>query len=496
MVIVAGIMLSLFMASMEGTVIATAMPTIVAQLGGLSIYSWAFSAYMLTSTTTVPVYGKLSDIYGRRIVYTVSMIIFLIGSVLCGLSQSMEQLVIFRALQGIGAGGVLPLVFIIIGDLFSFEQRAKMQGFFSGVWGVSSIVGPLLGGFLVDQISWHWVFYVNLLPGLIAMILVWFAWQEHHVRKESVQIDYAGAALLIISVVVLLLGLSDLGSPMGLLLIAVAVALFVVLYVVERRAADPVLPLELFRDRLFATATAHGVFSGWAMFGSLSFVPLFVQTVMGASATEAGSTLTPMMLGWVLASIVGGRLLLRMSYRTLAVFGMVLLTLGAFLVSQAGSDTTRAVIMVYLSLMGIGMGLSIPSFLIAVQSAVGRRQLGTATSTLQFSRSIGGTLGVSVMGTYLATRLATGLTALGMDPASVDLNSLMDTTGGASAALNGPLREAMATAIEGVFVLAFVAAALALVATTFSPTGRINRTDAPTQPGDKTVPAPVVAPEL
>ncbi len=484
-VVVAGIMLSLFMASMEATVIATAMPTIVSQLGGLEIYSWAFSAYMLTSTCTVPVYGKLSDIYGRRIIYAIAMALFLIGSVLCGLSQSMEQLIFFRALQGIGAGGVMPLAFIIIGDLFSFEQRARMQGFFAGVWGVSSIVGPVLGGFLVDQASWHWVFYVNVIPGIIAFALVWIGWRDKLGHKEDVVIDYAGAVLLMAAVVLLLLGLSDLSSPLGMGLVAVAVVLFILLWVVERRAVDPVLPLALFRDRLFVTAALHGTLAGWAMFGSLSFVPLFVQTVMGTSATEAGTTITPMMLGWVLASVVGGRLLLRIGYRTIALAGMVLLTLGAFLVSQSGTDATRLEVMVYLTMMGIGMGLSVPSFLIAVQSSVPRRQLGTATSTLQFCRSIGGTLGVSVMGAYLTLRLTNALIAAGLDPNAVSLNSLMESAEGAAVTLTGPMRDAMAIAIEGVFVLAFIAAALGLIATAFAPAGRIGQLGGQPSEGDE-----------
>ena len=393
LVVVAGIMLSIFMASMEATVIATAMPTIVSQLGGFEIYSWAFSAYMLTSTCTVPVYGKLSDIYGRRIIFAVAMALFLIGSVLCGMSQSMEQLVFFRALQGVGAGGVLPLSFIMIGDIFDFEQRARMQGFFSGVWGVSSIIGPLLGGFLVDQVSWQWVFYVNVIPGIVAFFLIWFGFKDQITRKEGVAIDYAGAALLMASVVLLLLGLNELGTSFGWWLVVGSILLLIVLWFVERRAVDPVIPLKLYRDRLFVTATLHGMFAGWAMFGSLSFVPLFIQSVMGTTATEAGSTMTPMLLGWVLASMVGGRLLLRIGYRTVALTGMVLLTLGAFLVSQSGTDATRMEVMIYLTMMGIGMGLSVPAFLIAVQSSVEKRTLGTATSMLQFSRSIGGTLG-------------------------------------------------------------------------------------------------------
>jgi EmrB/QacA subfamily drug resistance transporter len=472
-IIVIGIMLSLFMASMESTVIATAMPSIVDQLGGLEIYSWAFAAYMLTSTCVVPVFGKLSDIYGRRQIYAIAMVLFLFGSVLCGLAQSMQQLILFRAIQGVGAGGVLPLAFIIIGDLFSFEQRARMQGFFSGVWGVSSIIGPVLGGFLVDQASWHWVFFVNVIPGTVALGLVWVAWQDSLARKEGVSIDYAGAALLMASVVALMLGLSNLGSARGLWLLGGAVVLLAALIWVERRAADPVLPLPLFRERLFLTGTLQGLFSGWAMFGSLSFVPLFVQSVMGASATEAGTTITPMMLGWVVASIIGGRLLLRIGYRTVALTGMMMLTLGAFLVSQAGVDATRPEIMVYLTMMGIGMGLSVPSFLIAIQSSVTRNNMGTATSTLQFSRSIGGTLGVGVMGAFLTFGL---MSALGGSGVAVDATAI-ETLDTALIAADPVLRDAMATAIEGVFMLAFVAAALGLIATAFAPAGRIGLTD-------------------
>lgn len=487
-VIVAGVMMSLFMASMEATVIATAMPTIVTELGGLSIYSWAFSAYMLTSTCVVPVYGKLSDLYGRRIVYAVAMVLFIGGSALCGLAASMEQLIFYRAVQGIGAGGVLPLAFIIVGDIFSFEQRARMQGFFAGVWGVSSVVGPLLGGFLVDQVSWQWVFYVNVIPGLLALALVWFGLGADRVQREKVEVDYLGAALLMVGVVALLLGLNDLQTATGVGLVALAVVLFIALYVVERRSANPVLPLKLFRDRLFTTGILHGIAAGGAMFGSLSYVPLFVQSVLGTTATEAGTTLTPMMLGWVVASVVGGRLLLVRGYRTVALAGMVSLTLGAFLVSQTGSDATRMEIMVYLTMMGAGMGLSVPAFLIAIQSSVKREELGTATSTLQFSRSIGGTLGVAIMGVFLTNRLASALVERGLDPAGISLNSLMESAE-TSIEVLGPLRESMATAIGSVFIIAFISAALGLVATAFAPAGRIGKSKA--QAGQPDAAAPV-----
>ncbi len=466
LLVTAGIMLSLFLASMESTVVATAMPTIVGQLGGLEHYSWVFSAFMLASTTTVPLYGKLSDIYGRRNLYVFAMALFLTGSILCGWANSMTQLIFARALQGIGAGGILPLAFILIGEMFTLEQRAKMQGFFSGVWGVSSIVGPLLGGFLVDQLSWRWIFYINVLPGLLAAGLVAFAWRDQAHSHERLPIDYAGAALLTVSVVMLLLGLMGSGTS-SWILIAVASALFILLLWVERRAADPILPLQLFRDRLFSTATAHGVLTGWALFGSISFIPLFVQAVLNTSATQAGITITPMLLGWVTASIIGTRLLLSIGYRKLGLVGTATFTVGAFLMSRAGMNSSQISLMVFVALMGIGMGLSIPGFLIAVQTSVERRQLGTATSTLQFSRSIGGTLGVSVMGAALSARLAASLIASHLDPELV--RQLLDPIPGSEVVIAEGARVAMADAIHLVFVIAFVAAVLAMVTVLFTP---------------------------
>jgi EmrB/QacA subfamily drug resistance transporter len=472
-----GIMLSLFLASMEATVVATAMPTIVSQLGGLGSYSWVFSAYMLASTTTVPLYGKLSDLYGRRPVYAAAMGLFLLGSLLCGQAQSMGQLIAFRAVQGLGAGGILPIAFIIIGDLFTFEQRARMQGWFSSVWGVSSVIGPLLGGFLVDQVSWRWIFYINLIPGVLAATLVWRFWRDPARPSDAAPpaVDYLGAGLLTAGVVALLLGLFDLGTPLGWALIAAAAATFAALAWVERRAADPVLPLPLFGDRIFTVACAHGLLAGWAMFGSTSYVPLFVQTLLGTSATAAGATLTPMLISWVLASIIGSRLLLRVGYRTLALVGMTLLTVGSFAIFWAGPNITEWSLVASLSVMGVGMGLSIPAFLIAVQSTVERRFLGTATSTVQFSRSIGGVLGVSVMGAVLSASLAAGLQAAGLDPATVSLDSLLDPVAqsAATASLDATLHAALAGSIRWVFLLAFIPAALGLMATLFAPAGRI-----------------------
>ncbi|HEX7598661.1 MAG TPA: MDR family MFS transporter [Polyangia bacterium] len=475
-IITVGILLSLFLASMEGTVVATAMPTIVGELGGLAIYSWVFSMYMLTSTTTVPIYGKLSDLYGRKLVYTISMALFVAGSVLCAAARTMEQLVIFRAIQGLGAGGVLPLAFTIIGELFSLEQRARMQGVFSGVWGVSAVIGPLIGGFLVDQVSWRWVFLINVFPGLLAVGIVWFAWQDKApLRLKNVAIDFLGAALLTAGALTLLLGLDQLGTPYALWLVAASLVLFGGLLWVERRAADPILPLHLFRDRLFTVSILHGVLAGWALFGSLNYVPLFVQAVLNTNATQAGITLTPMSLCWTVASIFGGRLLLKMGYRTLALEGMALLTVGALLMAGINVDSSQLLIMLYLGMMGAGMGLAIPAFLIAVQSVVPKKDLGIATSTVQFSRSIGGTLGVSVLGAFLSTRLSDHLLAVNIDPNSISLNTLIDPVAGANLALGGPLRTALAVSIADLFVIAFVAALAGLVVTFFAPGGKISQ---------------------
>jgi EmrB/QacA subfamily drug resistance transporter len=464
--VTAGIMLSLFLASMESTVVATAMPTIVGQLGGLEHYSWVFSAFMLASTTTVPLFGKLSDIYGRRNLYVIAMALFLIGSIWCGWANSMTQLIFARALQGIGAGGIMPLAFILIGEMFTLEQRAKMQGLFSGVWGVSSIIGPLLGGFLVDQLSWRWIFYVNIFPGLLAAALVAFAWRDQARSHERPAVDYAGAVLLTVSTVLLLMGLMGSG-PSSWILITVAIALFILLLWVERRAADPILPLSLFRDRLFSTATAHGLLTGWTVFGTISFIPLFVQSVLGATPTQAGITITPMLLGWVGGSIFGTRILLKVGYRKLSLIGTALFTVGAFLMTLVGGNSSQTGVMIFVSMMGIGMGLSIPAFVIAVQTSVERRHLGTATSMLQFSRSMGGTLGVSVMGAALSMRLTSNLSASGLDPSLVA--QLLDPLPGSEVLIDAGVRVAMANAIHLVFVIAFVAAVLGLVSAFFTP---------------------------
>ncbi len=475
-IITAGVILSLFLASMEGTVIATAMPSIVAQLGGLSIYSWVFSIYMLASTTTVPIYGKVSDIFGRKKVFTFSMILFLLGSVLCGFATSMESLIVFRAIQGLGAGGVLPMALTVIGELFSVEKRAKMQGLISSVWGLSSVIGPLIGGLLVDQISWEWVFFINLVPGSLAIIFVWFAWvEEKTVVKKKVVLDVPGVILLTIGVLCLLLGLNELQNASGLWFIITALIFLSALILIERKAEDPILPLNLFGNRLFLVAFLHGILAGWAMFGSLSYIPLFVQAVLGTSATQAGLTLTPMSLMWTFTSIVGGRLMIKVNFRLLAIIGMGLLVIGSVFMTTIGVGSSQLAIMFYTSLMGIGMGLTIPVFMIIIQTSVPRNVLGTATSTIQFSRNIGGTIGVSILGVFLSSRLAKLLVESGFDISTISLNALINQTPGSAESFSEPLRLALSVAMANMFYIALAAAVLGFIVVLFTPKGMVTQ---------------------
>ncbi len=413
--IVAGVMLSIFLAAMESTVVATAMPRVVASLGGIEIYSWVFSGFLLTSTVTMPVWGRLSDLFGRRRVFLGGLTLFLTGSALSGLSQDMVQLIAFRMLQGLGAGSLMTIGMTIIGELFVLERRAKMQGYISGVWGVASLAGPLVGGLLTDHASWRWVFYINLPFGAVAMGLIGAGLTDQPRNGRRPAIDYTGLAFFTAGVTGLLVGVLEAGRVVRwsgldvvgpLALGAIALAAFVA---VERRAVEPIVPLRLFGVRMVLAAAVTGFLAGMAMFGAISFVPLFLQAVSGMSATRSGVVLVPFVLGWVAMSITGARLVLRIGYRIVVTTGMVCLTLAFLLLSRWSASLTQWVAVRDALLGGVGMGLTMVPMLIAVQSAVARPDLGSATSMIQFFRTLGGTIGLSVMGTVMAWRLSTGL---------------------------------------------------------------------------------------
>ncbi len=441
-----GIVLSIFLAAIESTVVATAMPTVVARLGGIRIYSWVFSGFLLTQTVTMPLWGRFSDLYGRRPIYLTGLMTFLIGSALSGAAQNMGQLIVFRMIQGLGAGALMTLGYTIIGELFGLERRARMQGYISSVWGVASLIGPWVGGMLTDYVSWRWVFYINLPIGAIAMAVLATTLRGIPRPVRQPVVDWAGIALFAAGVSAILLGIVEAGrvgawSTVDVVALLVLGGLVLVGFVVvERRAAEPIVPPRLFKNRMVVAAVVTRFLAGMAMFGALSFVPLFLQSVTGASATGAGLVLTPFVLGWVLTSVLSARLVLRVGFRKVVFTGMAALT-GAFLLfSRWSAALTHGAAMVDVLLAGVGMGLVVVPMLIAVQSVVARQDLGAATSMTQFFMSIGGTLGLSVMGAVMSQRLHAALP--------------------------------MAEALHGVFVVGFAVCVAALASSFLVPPGR------------------------
>jgi EmrB/QacA subfamily drug resistance transporter len=484
--VTAGIILGMFLAALEATVVGTAMPTVIASLGGLDRYSWVFSAYLLTSTVTVPVWGRLSDLYGRRPLYLIGIAVFLIGSVLSGASQSITQLIAFRAVQGLGAGALVPLSLTVIGDIYSMRERTRMQGLFSGVWGLASILGPLAGGIITDQFSWRWVFYINIPFGFAAAAVVGATLIEPK-REGRPIIDWAGATWLTASVTLLLLALVESGDAPGwtsplVTLPATGFLLFGVLFVwTEQRAREPIVPFSLFRNRVVTVGSITAFLVGTAMFGAISFIPLFVQGTLGGTATEAGSVLTPFLLGWVTLAVVGGRLMLKVGYRPTVLSGLTVLTLSFAVLSRFGPGTPRWALLTDMAMLGAGMGLVIFALLITVQNSVDRNQLGIATSLNQFARSIGGAVGVAVMGAVLTLTLASHLSdiqqASGMPEdqvASVVHNpsALVDPVSRAElpVALLEPMQQALGGALQNVFLVGVLFAALGLASGFWLPT--------------------------
>jgi EmrB/QacA subfamily drug resistance transporter len=398
-----------FLAALDSTVVGTAMPTVIGELGGLELYPWAFASYLLAATVMGPIFGKLSDTYGRKPVYLAGIFLFLLGSVLAGTSQSMGALILFRTLQGLGAGAVQPVAITIMGDIFELETRARVQGLFGAVWGISAVIGPALGGFITDLISWRWVFYVNVPFGIVAAILLVATLTESFERRERSP-DYLGTALLASGLVAVLLAL--LGGDGGLSVTSLALffgglivlSLFVV---IERRAADPVVPLDLFAERLIAVSALGNVAMGGVLLGVSVYVPLFVQGALGGTAITAGAAVASLSIGWPVGSFVGGRLLLLTGYRATLLLGSALIALGSALCVPMDGGTSLAYVVVAVVVIGLGLGFSSTSYLVSVQNAVPWRRRGVATSSVVFFRTVGGSLGVAIMGAFLNASLGT-----------------------------------------------------------------------------------------
>jgi EmrB/QacA subfamily drug resistance transporter len=414
-VIFGGLVLVLLLASLDQTIVATALPTIAGQFGGLAHISWVVSAYLLAQTAVTPLYGKLGDQYGRKVVLQSAVVLFLIGSALCGTAQGMTELIAFRAVQGLGGGGLIVLTQAVVGDIVPPRQRGLYQGIFGAVFGLASVAGPLLGGFLVDNASWRWIFYVNLPVGLVALFVLGIALPKIGTRGTPV-IDFLGAGMIAagLSAIVLVTSLGGntwaWGSPQVLIVGASGIALLVVFAFVERRAPEPVLPLRLFRNRVFAFASAIGLIVGFALFGAITFLPLFFQTVNGASPTGSGLRLVPMMVGLLITSIGSGRIISRIGhYKPFPIAGTALITVGFLLLTGLEIDTSTLSSSLRLFVLGLGLGMVLQVLVLAVQNAVDYTDLGVATSGATLFRSIGGSLGTAVFGAVFSNRLSSEL---------------------------------------------------------------------------------------
>lgn len=464
-VVFGSLMLGILLAALDQTVLATALPTIVGEFSGLDHLSWVITAYMLTSTATVPLYGKLSDIFGRKPLFQIAIVTFVVGSMLSGAAQSMMQLIMFRGLQGIGAGGIMTLAMAIVGDILPPRERGRYMGYFGIVFASSSIMGPLLGGLFVDHLSWRWVFYINVPLGFLSVVVASRVLTLHHEKRE-VKIDFLGAGLIAAAVSCILLATSwggneyAWGSATILGLFGGGLLLLVLFVLQEMRAPEPILPLKLFQNRVFVNGNAITLLLGLVMFGATAFLPVYMQVVKGVSATSSGLHMLPMSFGVVAMSWFSGRMITKTGrYKIYPIAGTVLFATGMFLMTQIDQHTSFVMLSVYLAMLGLGMGLIMQVVVLAIQNAVDHRDLGAATASTSFFRSMGGALGVAIFGAVLTNRLNYYLPKYvpAEDLASIDTSALRgspEMMRELPANINTGVIEAFAHSIDSIFLAA------------------------------------------
>ena len=463
------LLLVLLLASLDQTIVSTALPTIVGELGGISKLSWVVTAYLLASTVVGPLYGKLGDLYGRKGLLQGAIVVFLVGSALCGLSQNMTELIVFRAIQGLGGGGLIVLTVAVVGDIIPPRDRGRYQGFFGAVFGLSTVVGPLLGGFFVDNLSWRWIFYINIPVGILAFAVIGLTFRT---RTATVRhsIDYLGAAVLAagLSAVVLFTSLGGTtygwGSTEIVVLGVLSVVLLALFPFVEARAKEPILPLDLFRNRNFTVSSAVGFIVGFALFGAVTYLPLYLQIVKSMSPTKSGLLLTPLMGGVLVTSIVSGNLITKFGrYRPFPILGTALMTVAMFLLSTLVVDTPIWHTAVFMVVLGLGLGMTMQVLVLVAQNAVDYRNIGVATSGSTLFRQIGGSIGVAAFGAIFANRLGHELASRlpsGFDaPKSVNPTLVRNLP----PAIHKPYIEGLAASLHPVFLMATGIAFLAFV---------------------------------
>jgi EmrB/QacA subfamily drug resistance transporter len=464
------IMLATLLAALDQTIVATALPQIVSDLHGFEHLSWVVTAYLLASTVTIPLYGKLSDLYGRRRLFLVSIVLFLTGSALCAVAQSMGQLIAFRALQGLGAGGLIPLSQAAVADLFPPRERGRYTGFIGGMWAAAAVAGPLVGGTLTDAASWRWIFIINLPIGLFALVVVMRTMRSTPAPRSH-RIDWPGAVVLTVAITGILLACVWGGTtyPWDSVQVvgaaALGVALLAVFLRIEQRAPEPLVPLRLMADRLVAVAGAASLLVGALLFGVVVYVPLYVQGVLGGSATNSGIVLIPHALGWVIAAATAGQLIARTGrYRTIPIAGTAAILVGVVLLTRVGVDTSRLLVAAILAVIGAGMGVTVQTLTLAAQNAVPLREVGVVTGALVFNRSMGASLAVAALGALLVNRLAAELSdRLGAAGARFDPNDLVRGGADIPQALEAGTRAALNGALHTTFLVLVPLAAIAFL---------------------------------
>ncbi|HEX6874555.1 MAG TPA: MDR family MFS transporter [Nocardioidaceae bacterium] len=524
LVVMTGLMTGLFLAALDQSIVGTALPRITSELGGLDKLSWVVTAYLLTATSSTPLWGKISDLYGRRLLFQIAIVTFMAGSLLSGFSQNIDQLIVFRAVQGLGGGGLMALAMATIGDVIPPRERGRYQGYFAAVFGTSSVLGPVLGGWFADGPGWEWIFFINIPFGIIALVVTSASLKIHHVRREH-SIDYLGAAVVVASVTSILLYTAwagpqqGWGSATGLALLGAGLALAVVFVLVELRATEPIIPMRLFRNSIFTISNIFGFMIGAAMFGSMIFIPVYLQVVDGMSPTKSGLAMVPMVLGIFTTSISAGR---RMShtgrYKMFPILGAAIVAGALVLLSTLDSDTPYWYAGVAMYVMGFGLGFTMQVLIVVVQNSVDRSDMGTATASVAFFRQMGGSFGTALFGAILSSRLAVYMAdAMRNLPPGAPAGSMGNTDSMTNnvkviQALPGPVRDlvtgAFSNALHDMFLSAVPLVLAALVVALFLKEIPLGTRDdvaampapggpAPGEPGTPGTPAeePVADPE-